>query len=131
MFLNFFFVFVLSIASLCAHEDINSQQSDYLGTSPIVLQIISEQAESVQYDDSKNGKLYLKAEKIYPTNNQLWLYDDVTAILLPAVYMDQSGYYILCRKHGERPLQCPNCGRQWYYSENPTYYCRVCLIPGE
>ncbi len=131
VFLNFFIFLVLSMASLCADDDSKADRTDHLDTSTIVLQIISEQAESIQCHDYENGKLYLKAERICPANNQIWLYDDISAISIPALFMDQNGYYILCRKRGERPYRCPSCGRQWYFSEDPTYYCRVCLERGE
>lgn len=131
MFLNFFIIFILSLTSLCAHEEINTHRFDHLDTFPIVLQIFSEQAESIQSHDDENGKLYLKSERIYPSNNQLWLYDNNSAISLPTLFMDKNGYYILSRIRGEVPYQCPNCGRRWYYSEDPTLYCRVCLVRGE
>jgi hypothetical protein len=99
------------------------------GEASAIIQIVTKQTESIQHYDG--GKLYLKAEKIYQTNAGPALYNAASMILLPNLSADQTGYYLPCRSKDDYRFTCPNCGKQWWFSDTWDYLCPVCGTPGE
>lgn len=128
MFSKLLLMFVFPVTCVVAHEHVGQKEQSV----PTIMQIAYKQPESIQhYDD---GKLYLKAEKIYQTVDGPLLYSNGSTILLPNLSVDQSGYYLSCRRRmDDYQLKCPNpdCGMKWWFSETWSIYCPACGMPGE
>src|ERR1700722_12995373 len=81
--------------------------------SPIV-QIVTLQADSIDFLDA--GKIYLKADKIYPTNHGPLLFNNSSGIFLQNLSSDQMGYYLLLRDRDDFRLYCKKCKISWWFS---------------
>ena len=97
--------------------------------APAILQIVTKQAEAIEH---YNGlKLYLKSEKIHHTNHGPMICNADSIILLQNLSVDQMGCYLLCRSKDDYKFTCPNCGKQWWFSDTWSVDCPVCDTPGE
>ncbi len=116
---------ILSVGSLSAYESGNKK------ASPLLMQIATKQAESIRYYDGE--RVYLKAEKIYPTSQGPVLYHGGSSILLPNLSADDTGYYLSCRSKDDYYFRCPNpdCGTGWWFTETWSPLCPSCGTPGE
>lgn len=92
---------------------------------------MSEQPDAIIH--YQEDKLYLKPERIIPTQNGLFLYDNNSAIRLAVVFSDQQGCYIRCVQYDELAgfYKCTNkdCNNVW--DPNRSRKCPKCGSPGK
>ena len=92
---------------------------------------MSDQPDSIV--DCLEGRIYLKAERIYPTEKGLFLCNEDSAIPIPTLHSDQQGCYLNCAQFDQLVVfyKCtnPNCRNVW----DPYAYgyrCPKCKSPG-
>lgn len=101
-----------------------------LPNSKIASLILSDYKDSVDY--CSKGKIYLKSETIVSENDSLWIYNDHSALEIPYLHYDTSGYFIATGTNAFIPwYKCPRCKRVWDLISHPSNLCPICKIPGE
>jgi hypothetical protein len=122
---------VLPVVSLLADENVSVDaphcQEGSSEISPTFIQIVKEQSDSIQHFDK--GRIYLKAERIFPTSRGLVLYNGQSSILLPSVFADGTGCYLhfrLCGRDDELKCSNSNCRWRWFFREWWTLNCPRC-----
>ena len=86
--LRFLLLFCVLLSSISNAEE-NSVYSD-----SISHQILTQKPEAVLFQTE--DRLYLRSDKIYPTDKGLFLGDAESAISIPMVFSDSSGCYLPC-----------------------------------
>ncbi len=81
--------------------------NDNLDDEAIITEL-SHNLDAVRF--VSRGKVYLKPERIIPSDSGMLLVkDDLSTILLPKVFSDRHGCYILCGSDCRIALQLLNC----------------------
>ena len=124
-----FLMFILPIVSILANENASAYTPKCQKISSTIIQIITEQSDSIQYFDGE--RLYLKVERICPTNNGLLLCNNHSSILLPTLFTDPMGYYLPCLKTCRMKCINPECKYCCWDAYKYGIECPHCEYPGD
>ncbi len=133
MFYKALLMLILAVTSLLANENASEyalkHQEISSAVSSVVIQIVTEQSDSIQYFEE--DRLYLKAERIFPINNGLLLCNGQSSIILPALFTDQTGYYLPCARRYLMQCVNSNCGYCCWDAYEDGVACPACGAGGD
>ena len=129
MFHKVLLVFILSCTIILADENVSPCELKCQEISSAITQIIEEQSDSIQSFDG--ARLYLKTERIFPTNHGLLLCNSQSSILLPSLFADQTGCYIPCVKKCRMKCINPRCKYCCWDAYEDGIACPACGEPGD
>jgi len=105
------------ISEVCDHDQ--TFINDQLLGSGLIFQILMDNLSAVKCID--RGKIYLKSERIFPSEDGLMLIaDDASLILIPQLLSDQYGCYVQSSCLSSLS-SCLNCG--FVFSMDCTHVC--------
>lgn len=102
---------------------------------PFFLDILTDQPDSILF--CTDTRIYLRPEKIHPTQHGILIGDQGSFIAIPFLVSDRTGCYLLT---GSRPSaeytgywvcwneECSNYGKVW---RSKSQYCSLCKKPGQ